>query len=358
MYGRYLLLMIGAASGVAGYQAATAADNAISGAMLYAEHCAACHGVNGKPDPLNPALDSFDVLPVDFSDALFNSREPGRDWRLVVGHGGAALGLSDNMPAFGAVLSGDDIDAVVSYAKSLADTRDYPPGDLNFPLPVRTKKAFPEDEVVWKLRYSGQDGDDEVRNVLELEKRFGTRWQGIAELAHVSKGGRKRIDEAELGFKYTLDWDLDRGYILSAGLVGAIPIDDRDDADKIIPMLMGAKRLSDNFVYQGSTRAKIPVFEDISGGEAEFASVVHWLPTVWPRGVFPGLEVTATVPFEEDGDRVPWALLPQTRIGLTRGGHVALNLGAEIPLSDQSWGWRGHMCVIWDLADGSLFNWW
>ena len=250
------------------------------------------------------------------------------------------------------------IEAVVRYAKSLADTRNYPPGEFNFPLPIRTKKAFPEDELVWKLRYTGQDGDDEIKNTIELEKRFGTRWQGIAELAHVSKGGRRRIDEAELGLKYALTWDLQRHYIVSAGLVGAIPIDDSDAPNEIIPMLMGAKRLSDEFVVQGSMRAKVPVFDNAADGEAEFASAVHWLPTIWPRGVFPGLEVTATVPFEDDGDSVQWTVLPQARIGLTRGGHVAVNLGAEVPLSDQSWDWRGYMYLIWDFADGSFLKGW
>lgn len=344
--------------GIAAYLPVYAAQDVVSGARLFAEHCAACHGIAGKPDPDSPVLAGFDTLPANFADALFNSREPERDWRLVVEHGGPALGLSEQMPAFGSALSAAEIEAVVRYAKSLADTRDYPPGEFNFPLPIRTKKAFPEDELVWKLRYTGQDGDDEIKNTLELEKRFGSRWQGIAELAHVSKGGRRRIDEAELGLKYALKWDLESHYIVSAGIVGAIPIDDSDAPKEIIPMLMGAKRLSDEFVVQGSMRAKVPVFDNAADGEAEFASAVHWLPTIWPRGVFPGLEVTATVPFEDDGDSVQWTVLPQTRIGLTRGGHVAVNIGAEVPLSDQSWDWRGYMYLIWDFADGSFFKGW
>ncbi len=329
-----------------------------SGARLFATHCAACHGAAGRPDPDNPALAGFEPLPANFADALFNSREPGADWRLVVEHGGPAMGLSEQMPAFGSVLSKADIEAVVRHAKSLADTRDYPPGEFNYPLGLRTKKAFPEDELVWKMRITGQDGDDEVRNVLELEKRFGTRWQAIAEVAHKSQGGHDVIDEIELGAKYALKWDLESQYIISAGLVTAFPIHDSQESDVLIPMLMGARALSDDFLAQGSARLKLPT-DKTADGEAEFAGVVHWMRSEFPRGVFPGLEVVASVPFDNNNsDRVKWSVLPQARIGLTRGGHVALNLGAEIPLNDQSWDVRSYLYLIWDFADGSFFKGW
>lgn len=338
---------------------AASANTTISGAQLFAQHCAACHGAAGRPDPDSPVLAGFDPLPAKFSDALFNSREPVTDWLLVVGYGGPSMGLSEQMPAFGDVLSAAEIEAVVHYAKSLADTRDYPPGEFNYPLPLRTKKAFLEDELVWKTRFTGQDGDDSVKNIIELEKRFGSRWQAIAELAQVSEGGHDYIDEAELGLKYALHWDMHKQYIISAGLVAALPIKDDAASNELIPMLMGARRLTDDFVAQGSFRAKLPV-DRAADGEAEFAVAIHyWLPSKWPRSVFPGLEVVATVPFEDNGgDSVQWTLLPQARIGLTRGGHVALNVGAELPLSDQSWDWRGYLYLIWDFADGSFFKGW
>jgi hypothetical protein len=91
----------------------------------------------------------------------------------------------------------------------------------------------------------------------------------------------------------------------------------------------------------------------------ELAGIVHYLWTVRRQAVFPALEVTATVPFEADGgDSVQWTALPQVRVGLTRGGHVALNLGVEFPLSDQSWNTRYHLNLLWDFADGSFFKGW
>ena len=78
-----------------------------------------------------------------------------------------------------------------------------------------------------------------------------------------------------------------------------------------------------------------------------------------PGNAFPALEATATVPFERgDGDRVQFTIVPQLRIGLTRGGHVALTAGMEFPLSDQPFEWRAHASLLWDFADGSFFRGW
>jgi hypothetical protein len=46
------------------------------------------------------------------------------------------------------------------------------------------------------------------------------------------------------------------------------------------------------------------------------------------------------------------------RIGLTRGGHVALNLAVELPLSGQSWDKRAYLTLLWDFADGGFFKGW
>ena len=134
-----LLLSVFAATGAL-------ADSVQRGAEVYAANCATCHGPAGWPDPDSPLVHGLGVVPADFSDTLFNSREGESEWKLVATHGGAALGFSDRMPAFGEALSEADIDAVLSYIKTLGGEHDYPDGSLNLFLPIRTKKAFPEDE--------------------------------------------------------------------------------------------------------------------------------------------------------------------------------------------------------------------
>ena len=41
-----------------------------------AEPCAVCHGSTGKADENSAVVQGLGVIPADFSDALFNSREP------------------------------------------------------------------------------------------------------------------------------------------------------------------------------------------------------------------------------------------------------------------------------------------
>jgi len=166
-------------------QACPAAD-IDAGRRTFEAVCAACHGMSGRPDPDSAVVRAFDPEPANLSDPLFNSREPADDWFMVVKYGGAALGLSAQMPPHQNVLSDEGIDDVVAYIKILADTRSFPPGELNLMLPVRTKKAFPEDEWVWKSRFASRNGEDEFRNVIEFEKRLGRNGQTIVELVHAN----------------------------------------------------------------------------------------------------------------------------------------------------------------------------
>ena len=335
---------------------AQAADLA-AGQRTFETVCATCHGITGKPDPANPVVQAFDPQPADLSDPLFNSREPAGDWEMVVKHGGHAMGLSAQMPAQGEALSDAEVADVVAYVKTLVDTSDYPPGEMNFFLPVRTKKAFPEDEVVWKSRWTDRDGDDVWRNVLEVEKRVGKRGQLALEVIHEDDGTDSEITEVEVGYKHVLYWSAAKQSILTGALFVAIPTDG-DSPEEIIPYLAYGRALNERWIIQSSLRAIFPT-DDAGDGELEWAGIVHYQWTPWPRRVFGGLELTAAAPFEDQGgDRVQFTVVPQVRIGLTRGGHVALNLGVELPLSDQSYDYRAHLNLLGDFADGSFFKGW
>lgn len=331
-----------------------AAADPVAGKAVYDARCATCHGTTGKPDPDSPVVLALGVLPADFSDPLFNSREPQRDWQMVIRHGGHAMGLAAAMPAHGEALEDADIANVTAYVKSIVDTSDYPPGEMNLMLPIRTKKAFPEDEVVYAGRYTSQDGDDAWKNVLEIEKRVGKRGQWVAELIHEAEGSVSELAEAEVGYKHALSFSA--RHILSGAAIVAIPVEADGDGEFQTYLAYGA-RLSPQWTFQGSLRFKFP-FAKASDGEAELAGIVHWVHTPWPRRVFPALEVTATAPYRSANGDLAWTALPQVRIGLTRGGHVALNVGAELPLSDQSWDRRVYLTLLWDFADGSFFKGW
>lgn len=334
--------------------ASSTAPDLETGRRLFSESCAGCHGPGGRPDPASPVVQALGIEPADLTDPLFNSREPAIDWELVVKHGGRAFGLSEKMPAWGSSFTDAEIAAIVAYIKTLAPGSErYPPGELNLMLPVRTIKAFPEDELVWKSRLESRDGEDIWRNVLEYEKRIGPRGQAILEV--VEEEGE--LTEVEIGWKQALTWNLERGYLLSGGAKLAIPTQS-DGTEELIPFLAWAQELSPKTTLQASTRAIVP-FDDIEEGSLELASIVHYVWTDSPRNVFPALEATAAVPFSNGGDdAVQFTVIPQVHIGLTRGGHVALNLGAEFPLSDQDYDWRAYLQLLWDFADGGFFKGW
>ena len=324
------------------------------GRRIYEATCVVCHGQTGMPDADSPVVKGLGVMPADFSDPLFNSREPESDWQMVIKHGGYALGLAAQMPAQGDALSDAEIAAVTTYIKGMVDTSAYPPGEMNLMLPTRVKKAFPEDEVVYRGRFTNQDGEDAYKNVVEFEKRVGKRGQAIVELVHESQGSVSELSEAEIGYKHVLTSS--KQHILSGAAVYAIPIEASGDGELQTYLAYGAE-LSPAWIFQSSLRLKFP-FEKASDGEAELAGIVHYVHSPWPRRVFPALEMTATQPFRSRNGDIEWTAMPQVRIGLTRGGHVALNLGVEFPLSDQSWDNRLYVTLLWDFADGSFFAGW
>ena len=353
---RFLVLTAALVSGITFSIAGQAAD-LDRGAELFAANCATCHGVNGWPDPDSPVVKGLGVVPADFSDTLFNSREGEGEWTLVVTHGGAALGFSEMMPAFGETLSAEDIENVLAYVKTLGGEHDYPDGSLNLFLPIRTKKAFPEDEWVWKQRYTDQEGDNAWKNTLEYEFRIGQRWQGILEVNHTYKGGKGEFGHFEPGFKYVLSHDKQRGSIYTLGVQAGVPLNS-DEHWEFLPYLAMGKIINDVWIFQGSARLKMDL-EDSDHGSAEFAGIVHWVHTPWPRSVFPALEMVAEVPFETASgeDSVQWSILPQARIGISKRGHVALNVGVELPLNERDrYDWQAYVSLTGDFADGGFFE--
>ena len=91
------------------------------GRAVYADYCAACHGVElqGAPDWQTPLADGrMPAPPHDASGHTWHHSDS--DLRLVVEGGMAALvpGYESDMPAFGGILSPEEIDAVLAYIKS------------------------------------------------------------------------------------------------------------------------------------------------------------------------------------------------------------------------------------------------
>jgi mono/diheme cytochrome c family protein len=99
---------------------ANAADSA---ADLFANHCARCHGSNGKGNGMlirMLALVRGANRPADFSDAAAMRAWTDDQLAAAIAKGGAAIGGSTLMPAYGGEFSPKQISELVAYIRSLS----------------------------------------------------------------------------------------------------------------------------------------------------------------------------------------------------------------------------------------------
>jgi high-affinity iron transporter len=91
------------------------------GAELYRNYCAVCHGAKGRGD--GPAASSLDPPPPDLTDA--ERMQQLTDERLleVLSEG------TGTMPAFGSMLTAEDLEAVAEYMRTLSGAPDDDPSE-------------------------------------------------------------------------------------------------------------------------------------------------------------------------------------------------------------------------------------
>lgn len=120
---RYLLSLPDApvAGGVSVPEAppALAPADSLNGEVLYARHCAACHGETGAGDGWN--ADNLPVQPTPHADATMMSSRPDDTLYDAVAGGGYVLDRSTRMPAFGGMLGPGQIRALVGYIRALCE---------------------------------------------------------------------------------------------------------------------------------------------------------------------------------------------------------------------------------------------
>lgn len=87
----------------------------IKGKEIFQSTCATCHGPEGKGD--GPASAALDPKPRNLSDSAYVSALSDEHIFKVVNEGGASVGKSPMMAAWGGILSQDDIWNVIAYIR-------------------------------------------------------------------------------------------------------------------------------------------------------------------------------------------------------------------------------------------------
>jgi len=96
-------------------QAPTTKGDPAKGKEKFELICASCHGPGGKGD--GPAAAALDPKPRDLSDPAYVSTLTDEHIFKTVKEGGASVGRSPLMPAWGGTLTDDDIWNVIAYVR-------------------------------------------------------------------------------------------------------------------------------------------------------------------------------------------------------------------------------------------------
>jgi len=348
----------------------SAQEQARTGAELYREACANCHGLDGAGSPSANAL-----LPVpvpDFTDCNFASREPDADWGAIIHSGGPVRAFDAMMPAFGDALGDPEIDAILAHVRTLCGDDRWPRGELNLPRALVTEKAYPEDEAVWTTTIA-TDGPGAVVNEVVYERRFGARNQIEFKVPfavnHDQSAGDWRFGAGDIavGLKRALYHDFDRGTIFSAAAELIVPTGDESagaGAGVAIfePFVSFGQILRADSFVQAQAGLELPTDTDPAEREAFWRLVFGRTWTQGPMGFgrawTPMIELLAARALE-DGESTHWDIAPQVQVTLNTRQHIMLNVGVRTPLNDRA-GRQTRLMVylLWDWFDGGLFDGW
>jgi len=335
----------------------------LTGSELYEGACASCHGADGRGTPQGTAI----TVPLpDFTDCNFITREGNGNWSYLIAHGGKGLGLSPQMPAFADVLTDEQIHAVLDYIRSFCTDPRWPRGELNFRRPLITTKAFPEDELLLLPQFTkGRDGVRDWVTEVAFERRVGTRGEveialpfGIHDVTNGATTGG--VGDLGLAYKHVLYADLPSLTIASASLDLVLPSGDYsrhlgDGTVSFEPSLLAGKEIR-NLVIQGQILGVAPLDDNRADRAVDYRFALSYPLSELKRAWVPTLEleVLQNVTAKQHN----FFLTPQIYKGITARGHVALAVGAQIPVAGDAdpFDYRVLAFLLWEYTDGGL--WW
>jgi mono/diheme cytochrome c family protein len=318
----------------------------LNGEQLYQRACAACHGTDGRGQPL--AARGFEIQPPDFTDCSLTTPEADLDWYSVIHQGGPVRAFDRLMPAFGDELSQDEIGKLIAHVRGFCAEPGWPHGDLNMPRALVTEKAYPENEVVVTSTLSRGDGRRVTTEFL-YEHRIGRR--GQYELF------ARDIDEIGGAYKHVLFDSLRSASIVSAG--GEIKV--REGG--AVLEAFGAVSQALPVVAGGFMHAHAGIEAPTEKGAA---NEVFWRMAVgksfmtngWGRAWSPMIELLAAREMAS-GARIEWDALPQMQVSLSTRQHVLVNIGVRTPMTQRRERRTSVLVyLLWDWFDGRFFSGW
>jgi hypothetical protein len=328
--------------------------------------CASCHGVDGTGRPQQQL--GFEIPLPDFTDCTFASREPKADWYAIAHQGGPVRAFDRMMPAFGQVLSEEELHAAIDKVSSFCEDESWPRGEFNMPRPLYTEKAFPEDEAV--VTTTADEGGKAVVNKFLYEKRFGARSMievmlpfSMREIGNDKEYG---IGDLALGVKHTLYHNLDNGAIFSGGAEIILPTGDDDKGfgkgtTVFEPFFTYGQLLPADSFLQVHAFGEFPQdsdFDDELGLRMAVGRTFTQGELGFGRAWTPMVEVLAARDLVS-GATTNYDIVPQFQVSLNTRQHILFNIGVRLPVNDKDE--RDAQIaayLLWDWFDGGFFDGW
>ena len=343
--------------------------DAKNGERIYKSGCVTCHGDNGVGAP--ETLTEFrrpDTFP-DFTRCDQTTPEPNSAWKDVIVNGGPSRGFSQIMPAFGELLSSDEIDDVIAYLRARCRDNQWARGELNLPRALITEKAFPEDEEVISTAVNAGGAPGLTTDVIH-EQRFGVRNQIEVDVplqfqnqSHTWYGG---VGDTTLGLKREMWSSLRTGSILSLFGGVIVPSGNRSrgfgNGTTIFETFAAFDQLfPTNTFVQFQAGADLPRHTDIAPQTVYWRTAVgqslaadHGLGRLWT----PMVELVADRDLL-DGAQTRWNVVPEMQVTISHRQHIRVNVGYSKPIANIE-GRQSQIVfyLLWDWFDGKLTKGW
>jgi len=343
--------------------------DAHNGKHVYEGGCIACHGSQGQGAPqTSTEFTRPDTFP-DFTQCSQTTPEANATWKAIIVHGGPSRGFSQIMPAFGELLSSEQIDDVIAYLRGFCTNPHWARGELNLPRALVTEKAFPEDELVVSAAMNATGAPGSTTDFIH-EQRFGMRNQievdvpmNVQNQQHNWEAG---LGDITFGLKREMFSSLRTGSILSlqAGVLAPTGDSKRgfgSGTTTFEPFAAFDQLFPSNTWVQLQMGADLPRHTDVAPqslfGRAAIGQTFandYMLGRMWS----PMVEFLADRDLE-DGAKTNWDILPEMQVTISRRQHIRADIGVRAPFTNTS-GRTPQVTfyVLWDWADGKFWEGW
>jgi Cytochrome C oxidase, cbb3-type, subunit III/Putative MetA-pathway of phenol degradation len=342
-----------------------------NGEKIYQGGCIACHGNDGKGAPMaSTVFLRPDTFP-DFTDCAGTTPEPDGNWKAVIVHGGPSRGLSQIMPAFGDLLTDEQINDVIAYMRTFCrNTHHDPLGELNLPRALVTEKAFPENEIVVSTAASASGAPAWTTDIIDERTIIDARTQLETDIpvnyADQGHNWTEGVGDITLGVKRELFSSLRTGSILSVQGGILLPTGDSKrgfgaGTTQFEPFAAFDQLFKENTFIQTELGADLPADTSVAPRSMFYRAAIgqamapdHMLGRLFS----PMVELLAVRDFKT-GASTDWDVLPEMQVTVSRRQHVRVGFGVREPITNIS-GRTPQVLfyMLWDRADGKLWGGW